>query len=85
MMEAAATSSGSFFSVFPKVRGQPSLLHLTDLSVGDSRCPADSAHQEEILQQSDEDGDRLVRLHLCGRAQHSHVRVSVTAICPGVF
>lgn len=49
---------------------------LIDLSMGDGCCQADSAHQENVLQQSDEDGDRLVRLHFHRGAQHSHVRVS---------
>lgn len=57
--------------------------------MGDGGCQADSAHQENVLQQSDEDGDRLVRLHLCRGAQHSHVRVSgtmaVSARFIGVF
>lgn len=56
-----------------------SLHKLTDLPVGDSSRQADPAHQEDVLQQSDEDGDRLVRLHLGGGAQHPHVRVRVTA------
>lgn len=54
------------------------VLQLTDLTVGDSCCQADSAHQENVLQQSDEDGDWLVRLHLCRGTQHSHVGVSGT-------
>lgn len=45
--------------------------------MGDVGRPADPAHQEDVLQQSDEDGDRVVRLHLRRGAQHPHVRVSV--------
>lgn len=57
---------------------------VTDLSVGDSCCQTDSAHQEDVLQESDEDGDRLVRLHLRRRAQHAHVGVSA-ATTPFAF
>lgn len=57
---------------------------LTDLSVGDSCRQTDSAHQEVVLQESDEDGDRLVRLHLRRRAQHAHVGVSA-ATAPFAF
>lgn len=60
--------------------GLRSVSYPKDLSVGDGCCQTDSAHQENVLQESDEDGDRLVRLHLGRRAQHSDVRVSATVV-----
>lgn len=60
--------------------GSLSFTQSIDLSLGDGCCQADPAHQEDVFQQGDEDGDRLVRLHLSGGAQHPHVRVRVTSI-----
>lgn len=44
-----------------------------DFVLGDLGGPSDSDHPHDVLQEGDEDGDRLVRLQLCRGAQYTHV------------
>lgn len=37
---------------------------------------ANSENKKDLFQESNADGDRMVRLHLCGGTQHEDIRVS---------
>lgn len=54
----------SFFALWLSFALSPVLystaLCMTDFAVGEFRRQADPAHQENLFQQSDENGDRLV-------------------------